>query len=265
VAITHFGYAHNPADDAALGGPGPIAVTPPASMTAGDLVVLVVQSKTNEDTNMSEEGGQTWNALAHFGAISGSTNRTRMFWCQFNGTWSANPSASVPTDPDAFTITMHVFRPTTGTNTISVDVAFSSQNSGGTPPTGPPYNVTLTGVTTLTDGAVVIAVWSSPDNNTWTISTAGWSHSGINQYRNSFGTDQSHSVVYLVKATVGATGDVTNEQTGASAPDNWHSGIVAFKETAAAVSRTPPTGAVAVSGAAPRMDLGITPPSMVQM
>ena len=45
MAITYFGSAAQPADGAAAAnaGPGPRDVTPPASMVAGDLVLLIAQ------------------------------------------------------------------------------------------------------------------------------------------------------------------------------------------------------------------------------
>lgn len=227
MAITYFGSANNPLDDGSLGGPGPITVTPPGSMVVGDLVLLVGQCKTAEDISVAEASGQTWNALDHWTAISGKTDRIRIFWCRFSGSWGADPSLSVPTDTDAFTVTLHVFRPTTSGNTWAIDVAQVSTSNDIAPST--PFDVTITGITTLTDGALVVAGWATADDNTWAIQTGGWSNIGGAQYRNSFGTDQSHSLAYQVKATAGATGDVVNRQLTLGG-DTYHTAILAFKE-----------------------------------
>lgn len=226
MAITFFGSANNPTDDGSLGGPGPIAVTPPASMVAGDLVILAGQCKTAEDITVSETGGQSWTALDHWTGISGVTDRVRLFYARFNGTWSANPSLTVVADTDAFTVVMMVFRPSASSNTWAIDVAQTS-TSASAPAT--PFDVTITGITTLTDGALVFAGWATADNNTWALQTGGWANPGLAQYRNSLGTDQSMSFGYLVKTPAGATGNVTNRQATLGG-DSYHTAILAFKE-----------------------------------
>lgn len=235
MPITFFGAANNPTDNGSLGGPGPIAVTPPASMVAGDFVVLAGQCKTAEDISVSEAGGQTWTALAHWTAISGVTDRMRLFYARFNGTWSADPSLSVPTDTDAFTVAMMVWRPSASDNLWDVDVAQVSTSAAAP---GSPFDVTIAGITTLTDGALVLGGWASADNNSWALQTGGWANAGLAQYRNSLGTDQSMSFGYLVMGAAGATGDVVNRQTVAGG-DSYHTAIIAFKEIAVAPAPAP--------------------------
>jgi len=119
MAITYFGSASLPTTH---GGniPSPTVITPPSSMSSGDLVVVACCNRIQDDTQaVSEDGGQTWTALSTYSG--GSTTCTvTWFWCTFNGTWSANPSWSHGGTNN--TCMMLVFRPTSEL-TWEVDVS----------------------------------------------------------------------------------------------------------------------------------------------
>ena len=92
--------------------------------------------------------------------------------------------------------------------------------------------MTITGINTVTNGALVLATWASTDDNTWALQTAGWANAGGTQYRNQDGTDASQSAAYRVMPTAGATGNVTNRQT-VNGGDAGNRAIIAFREVQA--------------------------------
>ena len=243
AAITYVASASNPADNSSLG-TSPVAVAPPGGMVAGDLVILVANARVNNVTmGMSATGGQAWTAQTNIN----TTGSQRIFWARYNGSWTApNPSVTF-SDSTNTTVVMHVFRPSSGANTWAIDVAQTNSTSTG-------GAVTIPGITTNTDGALVFATWTSTDNNTWALQTAGWANAGGAQYRNQQSTDASQSSAYLVKTTAGATGDVVNSQTGGGI-DAGNISILAFREvppfpTVVSINRTsanPTAPATAVS------------------
>ena len=56
------------------------------------------------------------------------------------------------------TVVMHVFRPSNANSVWQVDVAQVSANFAAP---GAPHTVTIPGITTITDGALVFAAWAS--------------------------------------------------------------------------------------------------------
>ena len=107
---------------------------------------------------------------------------------------------------------MHVFRPSNASSVWQVDVV---QVSGiyAAPPA--PRTVTIPGITTITDGALVFAAWASADDNTWGSLTAGWFTPGSAQYRNTSGADASQTHAYKGHgghAIAGASGNVSKNQ-----------------------------------------------------
>jgi MSHA biogenesis protein MshQ len=221
AAITYFSSASNPADNATLAA-SPVAVTPPVSMATGDLVILVANTRTAGITPaISVTGGQAWTSQT-----ANTTNGSqRIFWARYNGTWSANPSVSFSTSVNT-TVVMHVFRPTSGINTWAIDVA---QTNASFAAPGGSNDVTVTGITTVTDGALVFATWASTDNNSWVLQTAGWSNAGTTQYRNSADSDSSQSSAYLIMPTAGPSGSVVNRQT-VNGGDAGNTSVLAFRE-----------------------------------
>ena len=122
---------------------------------------------------------------------------------------------------------MHVFRPINPCSVWAVDVPQVSNNFSAP---SSPYTVTIPGISTNTDGALVFAAWATADDNTWGSLTGGWSTPGSAQYRNTFGQDASQTHAYKVMATAGASGNVSKNQT-ANGGDAGARLIIAFKET----------------------------------
>ena len=237
AAITYQGSASNPADGGSLGS-ATVAVTPAGGTQAGDLIILVANSRNTSNTiAISNTGGQTWTAET----ANGITNTTRrIFWAQYNGTWSANPSVSFASST-ATTVSMHVFRPTISTNTWAIDVAQNLSTF-----TNASTDVSIASITTLNNGALVFANWASTDNNSWNIQTGGWSTAGSGQYANRDGNDSSQSSAYKIMPTAGASGAVVNRMSAAGT-DAGVTAILAFKEVAA-VPVTASCNSGAISG-----------------
>jgi len=206
MGITYFGSASTPATDNGTNTANPTAVAPPGGMQAGDLVLMIAQSRDSTAAlAISNTGGQSWTSETQ----QNQTNcRIRLFWCRFNGIWGANPSVSFG-NTNPHTVVMHVFRPSNTSSVWEVDVAQVSGNYAAPPL---PRTVTIPGITTISDGALVFAAWASSDNNTWGSLTAGWSTPGLAQYRNSSGSDQSQTHAYKVMAIAGASGNVSKNQ-----------------------------------------------------
>ena len=205
MRITYFGSASTPADNG-TNTANPTAVTPPGGMQAGDLVLMIAQSRDSTAAlAISNAGGQVWTSETQ----QNQTNcRIRLFWCRFNGIWGANPSVSFG-NTNPHTVVMHVFRPSNTSSVWEVDVAQVSGNFAAPPV---PRTVTIPGITMITDGAIVFAAWATADNNTWGSLTGGWSTPGLAQYRNSSGSDQSQTHAYRVMAIAGASGNVSKNQ-----------------------------------------------------
>ena len=242
MAATFHGYAIVPTTDDGTNTADPTAITPPGSMAAGDLVVLWATCRTASATlAISQAGGQTWNSEDS----ATSTNITsRLFWCRFNGTWSANPSVSFGATT-CNSVSMLVFRPTTGTNVWALDQG-EAVNSFAAPST--PFTVTITGQTT-TNISVAVALWSTTDNNTWdTLSGTGWVKTSLPaQNRNSSGQDISQTWAYKIQTGSGATNDVSQNQATLGG-DLGVSGIACFYEQAAAVDLVPAEGSQTNAG-----------------
>jgi len=208
-------------------------------MQAGDLVFITACTSGATQPAISETGGQTWTALTQ---QVQTRNRAKSFWCIFNGTWDADPSVTLTSSANN-TVRMLVFRPNGGTNsTWEVDVA---ESSGLYSSPSNPYTVTITGITTQTDGALVIAGWTSADDNTWGSLTGGWTVISPAQVRNTSGSfDQSVTHAWMVKVSAGGTGDVSQNQATLGGDAGTYI-IMAFKEVAGAEQHS---GSSAVSG-----------------
>jgi hypothetical protein len=219
-AQTFFGTASSvPDGGSALGTTATIA--PPASMQAGDLVIVYLHYRTTGGAiTVSTQGGQTWNVgTANDG---GTVQRYAIAWCRFNGTWSVNPiftganSGSV-----ALTAVMYVFRPTNPNNSWAVHVA--QANSNGNAATNQIGSVTTTFPNTVTMG-----FWSHAGTNTWSgLAGAGWLKTGLpNQISNLQGMDQTHTAAYQIMTAAGPTGNVTQNQTAGAtvyrSSMSWH-------------------------------------------
>lgn len=208
---TFFGVGSTPADGGLSLGPT-VTVAPPASMLAGDLVIIYAHYRNTGITlSMSATGGQTWNAGI---TTSGSNQSYFISWCRFNGTWGANPSVTNGTlAANNLTVVMYVYRPTTANSLWGVNIA---QTASGTNNANPSP---ITGVTTTLPNTVTMAFWGNANNHTWGTLTGGpgWEKTSLSaQYRNLTVTNQSHTAAYNIRATAGPT--VNTGQTMSIAP-----------------------------------------------
>jgi len=229
MTISLFGTASNPADNSvATNASLPLAVTPPASMVAGDLVYVHFFQRSNGTTlSVSNAGGQTWNSEAQHNI--GTSACARKFWCVFNGTWSANPSftSSYTGGTDTVQAVMVVFRPS-GTPTWASDVA---QATGNSTPGGSPFAVTATGqdpvdaISTVTIASFYNTSISAP--GTYALQTAGWTSAGTFRSQSGASTDLAMQIVYRFTTDGAATGNVVTHGTG-TVQHNWT--IQTFKD-----------------------------------
>ncbi len=215
IPISVIASASNPNDNGSKAGPT-TAITPPSGVMTGDLIVIAASYRGNATINIANTGGQNWTAFDQ--AASGSTLRSRIFFTVFNGTWSGIPSVTVNSGTLGLTGVMHVFRNTDPYNPID-----TWQSSGTFNSPSNPRNVTINGINTSSDGAMVLAFWFTADDNSWAIQNLDWDNIGLNQYRNLQGSDSSISSAYKTIETSGASGNVTNRQT-ANGGDagTWH-------------------------------------------
>lgn len=219
---TFFGAVSNVADNVASS-TTPTTITPPASMLAGDLVILFSITRTTAATNaISATGGQTWTPLT----AGGTTDQTtRIFWARFDGSWTTDPSVSFSTAL-ACNVFMIVFRPTVSAYTWAIDQAVVNTPVGV--PGGPPYTVSITGLTNTQPNNVTVAFFASTDDNSWITPTGSFTAPLTPIYRrNPSGNDQSYVPYYRRLVGAGATGNLTLDQS-AAAPDAGSTAIVSF-------------------------------------
>lgn len=242
AAPTFFGVATNPADGGSLTEPQTGAtLTPPGSMQTGDLVVVYLYNENGsagDGLQINNTGGQTWTSDTTSGSYSysGAAAGHRLYWCTFNGTWSANPTFDFPAKAGTrgCGMQMLVFRPDSTSKVWSIDTAPSW--AGFSAPTTP-FTVTITGLTPSNSDTVTLARWCSDDDNTWgSLSGTGWSKTGLGaQYANTGGSDLSTTYAYNLKGSPSATNNVSQNQATLGG-DAGSTVIVSFY---AAVATTP--------------------------
>jgi hypothetical protein len=209
--ITFFGFTGVPTDAVSYSTPSPIVVTPISSMVSGDLVYMIGLQYSEIGTDniaISEAGGQSWastgSQVIH---LTGTFPiRTKAFWCQFNGTWDADPSITMPTDDAGRMAYMAVFRPTTGSNTWAVDQAQAAGSAGTT------ITHTIPAITNTNSSNVAIAVWLNYTTKVYSnLSGTGWVEMGTSQYRNLADNDRTMSFAYRIGTSSGSTGTVSKD------------------------------------------------------
>lgn len=222
---SYFGVASAPADQGAQQcSASPVTITPPASMSAGDLVVVV--SYVNYDDagsalTVSNNGGQSWSTLATLDSLANQT--AKVFWCEFDGTWDTNPAFATSVGTvNAFTVLMIVFRPNSAAFTWGVDVAATDATASWS---AFPYTTTVTGITTQTNYAVALCMLFQRDDNSVSSFEAGWSYQRV---RNNTSNDNIIVVGYKFMETAGATGDIDITMSG---NDAAYTLTTAFKES----------------------------------
>lgn len=222
-AQTYFGQASTPADNG-TNSTSVVSVTPPASMAAGDLVILACQARFNGTTVVVDNtGGQTWQFVN--AAVAGTNHTLRLIWCRFNGAWAADPSISFGSALST-TVSMHVFRPGTASNTWMIDRA--PEWAVYAAPANP-FTVTRPGQTSVGNNVVALSVLLSTDDNTWVEVPSDWELSGV-QYRNQGGLDQSHVVGYRILAAAGTASTDFSCRQSSLGGDNGSHIIVLFQE-----------------------------------
>lgn len=203
AAITFFGETVIPTDGAAAtNATTTITLTPPASMTKNDLVVVNCTQRGTATFSVGVTGGQRWASL---GRATTTNIAHESWWATFDGNWAANPrfDFSAGTNTTCFGL---VVRPNS-----SASVWALRNNTTGTFTAA--ATITITGVTLPSSGnAVAIALWHTADDNTWgTLTGSGWSKTGLTaQYRNTASTDASSTTAYFIGT--GATGNVSQTQ-----------------------------------------------------
>ncbi|HYH14575.1 MAG TPA: hypothetical protein VD794_05120, partial [Flavisolibacter sp.] len=222
---TFIGVSSTPADNAAQAGPT-ATIVPPGNMQTGDLVVVYAQYRSgNTDPTLSiaATGGQSWVSET---VDNGLANQTiRIFWCRFNGTWTApNPSVQVSTGTAALSASMYVYRPTSPSNFWAIHAGPAHSTTSTTTNTiTPGYNTTV-------DNTVTMAFWANTSNTptAWTgpNGTTDWKKPTLTtpppaqyQFRNTLGTTnrQSHTAAYNIQADAAALEAVSQVQATATA------------------------------------------------
>jgi len=207
AAPTFFGVASNPADNGAANEPTTLAVTPPASMVTGDLVVLIGWQRSTSLASMtlSADGGQKWETTV---GVAQNTSSAKVFWCQFDGVWTADPSIAFAAQGGTITshVAMLVFR---SANPIGAVWTLCNAFLGAAEASASP--VVITGITPARPDNVTLAMWLITNISTWgTLSGVGWSKTGLTaQYRNTGGSDTSASFAYQLQGVAAPTNDVS--------------------------------------------------------
>lgn len=203
MAITYFSSASVPADNGTSSGTSPLAITPPGSMQTGDLVIVYLMARNASATfSVSNTGGQSWTTQTSHNS-STAVLSSALYWCVFNGTWSASPSFTFSSTTST-TIVMHVFRPSSTSATWTIDPTdtptFINKLQSFTA-TSPVNN--LGGSSTPVNASTIsLAIWSTDDDNTWgTVSGSGWADTGSAQYRNLAGSDSSAAFAHNIKTS----------------------------------------------------------------
>jgi hypothetical protein len=217
AAPTYFGSACNQSDNATGSADNStVAVTPPASMVAGDLVFMIGQIQVADQTaiTLSATGGQSWRQSTVSGAsFAGNDMAFRLWFCEYNGTWSTDPSLAYSSQSGTQPVTTYliVFRPdVVGAWFIDLELAPVGESSqdpmvltDATPTKRD--NVTLCGI--FLNSALTVA---SLSGSGWTLETIG----GANQIRNLAGSDQTASFGYRLQSTPAATADPSFDLSG---------------------------------------------------
>lgn len=234
-----------------------LALTPPSSMQAGDLVVVMMYNENGsagDGMQINGTGGQTWTSDTTNGSYSysGSAAGHRIYWCRFNGTWSTNPTFDFPAKAGTrgCGMQMLVFRPDNSGDLWGLDTA-PTWTGFSAPST--PFTVTVTaGYTPSNPDTVTIARWCSDDDNSWgTLSGSGWSKTGLGaQYRNQGGSDLSTTFAYNLQGTPTSLADVSQDQT-ALGGDAGSTVILTFYAYDLNSLRLPGAGAITATGQAP--------------
>jgi hypothetical protein len=238
MSFTLIGSSSIPSDNGSQAGPSVSSVTGWSGLGSGgqdgDLIVVLAQYKGSGTLSINDNvgvggGSITYNSLTQ--VSNGTSNTGRIFWAQIpasvGGVFATSNTftVSISSGTNAISVYYFIFRPTSPTNVIDIDVSQVASSYAATSP------VTIAGITTNAASTLSLAVWMSDDDNTWgTLTGTGWSKTSIAaQIRNLQGQDMSMTAAYQIKSVAGATNDVTQTQT-ANGPDLGQKFILAWKE-----------------------------------
>lgn len=233
MAITFFGQVGIPTDNGTSAtSPLTFSNPPIASMQTGDLVIVYLYARNAAATfTNSVTGGQTWNSSTVLQG-GGPVLSSQVFWCRFNGTWTAGPAFTFSSTTNTNAI-MNVFRPTSTAHDWGIDPnglgagifleAFAAAS---------PVVLGAFGITTEHASTVSFAIWSTDDDNTWgTLTGSGWSKTSMSaQFRNTSGSDTSSSYAYNIKTTLGASVPNPGQSQATLGNDPGITGAVIFYE-----------------------------------
>lgn len=250
MAISFFGETWVPAADNSttpLGSSTPHAITPPASMVAGQVVLVFVVARNNTDPAVSEAGGQTW--TSHASNVNGTTIIGRLFSCIFNGTWSANPSFSTGSTTDGVCLYMGVFSGVDNVDVFDVDPTALDLASGTAK--------TLPGFNTSVNGSWAFFMWGEPDDNALSGQDAGWTGPDggtgalSDHVGNQGGLDIGLFISKKTQTTLGATG---NNVVALNTADVGAGYYFALRDASPTVALNTPSDAQSVSDTTPTLD-----------
>lgn len=219
IGQTYFGSVGVPTDNGtSAASPVSFANPPIASMVTGDLVIVYAYCRNAAATiSINNAGGQTWTTeTARQSATSTLTGQ--VFWCRYNGTWSAAPSFTFSSTTNTNAV-MHVFRPTSGTNQWAKETSFPGGGLSHNSLEDFIANATIAqvgGSSATANTCVGLAIWSTDDDNSWgTLSGTGWTQvtSPASQFRNTSGSDVSSAYAYKI-STAQASPSLTQTANG---------------------------------------------------
>jgi len=209
-AQTFFGVSSTPVDNGTQVGPT-VTVTPPALMQTGDLAVVYVQYRgTGVTINTGNSGGQSWTQGNTGTTNTGSNHSLAIFWCRFNGIWSANPTFTIGSGTNAMTAIMYVYRPSNSNSVWGVHLAQNNTAQTNAAQTVASFTTTL-------PKTVSMAFVGNSSVNTWTLTSGvGWTMptfpSSATQIRNTSGNTLSHSAAYNIQSNASTLNSLTLTQ-----------------------------------------------------
>lgn len=220
VTVLFSGRTHDAQAAATYVGAGPMtktangninAVHVPNGINENDILITVLHSRDNVVSTMPPD----WTLVR--AGNGNTTNRLSIWWKRTTGT-ETRPAITHP-GGDSAIARMYAFR---GINTRNspFDAIGEIQSNTGSP-------ITTAGVTTTTNGSMILHIMGSEDNNDWGTFT-GIPTNDTNTQANSIGNDDSIDLTYGIQTTAGFTSSASATQT-ARGPDASVSVILALK------------------------------------
>ena len=241
MPFTYIGSSVSPADGGTQLNAAPTALAIAMSRTlntgaiqTGDLVAIWAMDSagvTGRDFYVDNDAGQSWS----YGPLNDENGGQmhRVIWCQAKGPFSVDPTIGITNDNwfGNYSLAMDVFRPSSPSNLVGVDVAGSV---GTFADPSSPFDLTVPGQTTVAASSLTLALVHSYLAATYSTLTAGWNFAGpAAQQRNGA---MSGARIYKINTSAGATGSFTVRQA-----TNHAQGlrtIITFKETAASAGNS---------------------------